>query len=397
MIQLLRIVVVIVIFATGVPRSSAQAPSTASSSQSPLEEAAQLNQVVARLGEEGKYGEAIAPAERALALLEKALGPNHPNVADSLNTLAVLYQAQGAYTRAERLLIRALDIREKALGPHHPTVATNLNNLAVLCWTHGAYAQAKPLLARAADIAEQQLRTMLARLSESRKRDLMALLQGDTDRLVSFHADATPNDSPALELALTTVLRRKGRIVDSVADSQTRLRAHLTPALQQQLDQLSHVRSELVGRLYAPAGPPAAAAVHRDEMASLRVRMDKLEAQLSAVSDEFRTEVAPVTMAAVQAEIPADAALVEFVRYHRFVPGLPQPWQDERYVAYLLTRQGHPAGSRLARPSRSMPRSMPCSPRWIAESLLRPPRRRCGSSMPSCWHRRAPSCRASRT
>src|SRR6185295_18970959 len=59
-------------------------------------------------------------------------------------------------------------------------------------------------------------------------------------------------------------------------------------------------------------------------------------------SDEFRTQAAPVTVAAVQAEIPAGAALVEFVRYHRFDPRQPQPWQEEHYVAYLLTRQGPP-------------------------------------------------------
>src|SRR5262249_11211535 len=63
---------------------------------------------------------------------------------------------------------------------------------------------------------------------------------------------------------------------------------------------------------------------------------------LSAKSDEFRTQVAPVTVTAVQAEIPADAALVEFVRYHRFDPRQPKVWQEERYVAYLLTRQGAP-------------------------------------------------------
>jgi len=212
----------------------------------------------------------------------------------------------------------------------------------LLYQAQGAYAQAEPLLARATDIAEQQLRTELERLSEPRKRASMALLQGETEGLVSFHADVVPGSEPALELALTTVLQRKGRIVDSLVDSQTRLRAHLTPALQQQLDQLSRVRSELVGQLYAPAGPPAAAAAHRDAIKALRTRMDELEAALSAASDEFRTQVAPVTMAAVQAQIPADAALVEFVRYHRFDPRQPQPWQEERYVAYLLTQQGPP-------------------------------------------------------
>ena len=55
---------------------------------------------------------------------EKALGPEHPDVANSLNNLAALYQAQGRYAEAEPLYKRALAISEKALGPEHPDVAT---------------------------------------------------------------------------------------------------------------------------------------------------------------------------------------------------------------------------------------------------------------------------------
>jgi CHAT domain-containing protein len=304
--------------------------------------ATSLNDLAALYWAQSAYAKAEPLYVRTLDIREKALGPNHPDVATSLNNLAALYRAQGAYAKAEPLLARALDIREKALGPNHPDVAASLNNLATVYQAQGAYARTEPLLARAADITEHQLRTELERLSEPRQRALMALLQGDTESLVSFHADAVPRSAPALELALTTVLRRKGRIVDSLADSQTRSRAHLTPVLQQQLDQLLHVRSELIQLLYAPAGPPAAAAAHRDAIQALRARMDELEAALSAASDEFRTQVAPVTVAAVQAQIPVNAVLVEFVRYHRFDPRQPQPWQEECYVAYLLTRQGPP-------------------------------------------------------
>ena len=70
--------------------------------------------------------------KKALAITEKALGPEHPDVATSLNNLAALYESQGRYAEAEPLYKRALAIREKALGPEHPDVATSLNNLAVL-------------------------------------------------------------------------------------------------------------------------------------------------------------------------------------------------------------------------------------------------------------------------
>ena len=52
-----------------------------------------------------------------MAIDEKALGPDHPNVAIDLNNLGVLYDAQGKYSEAEPLFKRALAIDEKALGP----------------------------------------------------------------------------------------------------------------------------------------------------------------------------------------------------------------------------------------------------------------------------------------
>ncbi len=63
---------------------------------------------------------------------QEALGPEHPDVATSLNNLAALYQAQGRYAEAETLYERSLAIREKALGPEHPDVAQSLENYAAL-------------------------------------------------------------------------------------------------------------------------------------------------------------------------------------------------------------------------------------------------------------------------
>ena len=73
---------------------------------------------------QGRYAEAEPLYKRALAIREKALGPDHPDVARSLNNLAELYENQGRYAEAEPLYKRALAIREKALGPDHPDVAT---------------------------------------------------------------------------------------------------------------------------------------------------------------------------------------------------------------------------------------------------------------------------------
>ena len=43
----------------------------------------------------------------------------HPDVAQTLNNLAGLYHSQGQYAKAEPLYERALAIYEEALGPDH--------------------------------------------------------------------------------------------------------------------------------------------------------------------------------------------------------------------------------------------------------------------------------------
>jgi len=105
----------------------------------------------------GRYDEAEPLFRRALAIDEKALGPNHPNVAIRLNNLANLLADQGNYRDAEPLYRRALAIREKSLGPNHPDVANTLNNLAVLLGNKSRYDEAEPLYRRAIAIDEKAL------------------------------------------------------------------------------------------------------------------------------------------------------------------------------------------------------------------------------------------------
>jgi len=143
---LLRALMVVWVLAIAVPAAAQQA-----------EDADALNAQVVRLYQAGKYAEAIPIAERVLAIREKALGPDHPDVATSLNNLAELYRAQGRTAQAEPLYRRALVVYEKALGPEHPLVATALNNLAGLYRAQGRTAQAEPLYRRALAVYEKAL------------------------------------------------------------------------------------------------------------------------------------------------------------------------------------------------------------------------------------------------
>jgi tetratricopeptide (TPR) repeat protein len=83
--------------------------------------------------------------QRALAIREQQLGPQHPNTATSLNNLAALYKNQGKDKQAEPLYQRALAIDEHALGPQHPDTQTIRANYARLLRTMGREDEAAAL------------------------------------------------------------------------------------------------------------------------------------------------------------------------------------------------------------------------------------------------------------
>ena len=109
--------------------------------------AASLRETIGRaylnLGARAAAGGHLAAA---LALRERALGPDHPDTLNSVNNLGILYQATGDYRAAEPLLVRALAGKEKALGPDHPDTLIGVNNLGELYREKGDRRAAEPLL-----------------------------------------------------------------------------------------------------------------------------------------------------------------------------------------------------------------------------------------------------------
>jgi tetratricopeptide (TPR) repeat protein len=103
------------------------------------------------------YAEARKLSERALAIHEKALGPDHPDTATSLNNLGYLLDSQGDLAGARPYYERALAIREKAFGLDHPDTAPSLNNLGALLQAQGDLAGARPYHERALAIRETAL------------------------------------------------------------------------------------------------------------------------------------------------------------------------------------------------------------------------------------------------
>lgn len=74
---------------------------------------------------------------RAVALQETRLGPDHPDLANTLNNLAIVCERHGKLDEAEACYRRACAIAAAALDPGDPLVTTSRENLREFCATHG--------------------------------------------------------------------------------------------------------------------------------------------------------------------------------------------------------------------------------------------------------------------
>ncbi len=124
-----------------------------------LETALVLDRLVEALWRAGKAADpdVVGYADRAQAIQERVLGPDHPEVAQTLQTAGNLFSRRGEYEEAETRLTRALAIREAALGPTHERVAGTLNDLGILAGRRGEHARAATYLERTLAIREEIL------------------------------------------------------------------------------------------------------------------------------------------------------------------------------------------------------------------------------------------------
>src|SRR5215813_8576746 len=289
----------------------------------------------------GDYVKAESFYQRALAVREKALGPEHPLVASCLCYLAVVYRDKGEYAKAEPLFQRALAIMGKAMGPEHSYVAEVLDEMAVLYAAKGDFAQAITIQSRANFVGERNLARYLGAGSERQKLAYLTHFSKQTHFTLSLHSQSVPRDPQALDLAFTTLLRRKGRGLEAMADTIGALRRRAAPEDQALFDQLAEARSQLAALTLKDLGTDKPE-TYRARLKSLEDRVEDLESALSARRPDFRAQAQPVTLTAVQSALPAGSALVEFAVYTPQDPRNNKNKLPPRYLAYLLAAQGRP-------------------------------------------------------
>ncbi len=102
------------------------------------------------------YPEAEIWYLQSLRIREKSLGNEHPEFANSLNEIMILYLEMGRYEDAVAYGTRSKDIRGKVLGKNNIDYAGSLVNLGTMFMLLARYETAEPLFLEAKNILESK-------------------------------------------------------------------------------------------------------------------------------------------------------------------------------------------------------------------------------------------------
>jgi len=299
--------------------------------------ATSLNNLAELLEAQGDYAAAQPLYEQALAI-DKEAPEKHPGYTTDLNNLAGLLYKQGDYAAAQPLLEQALLITKAALGERHPDTALRLSNLAYLLVAQGDYVAAKPLFEQAVDISRHNLDLAADAQTERQQLAMPQALRYGLDAYLSLTQQAR---LPAA--AYRYVLAWKGAVFQrqrhTHAAWHTLLEAR-DPELVRRLTALQDTTRQLATLALATSDPRQLPAWRR-RIAELTARKEQLEGELAGQSAAFRAQRMQEEMspAQVQAALPRDAALIDFLEYTQFRPppgGKGDLKRERRLLAFVV-------------------------------------------------------------
>ena len=315
-----------------------------------------------------RYGEAESAYKEALGI-RRELSTSGTATPNSLNGLALLYQAQGRYEEAEDFYIEALSIREAEVRelsssglPNSQQFADNMqiymapifHNLSGLYRVTGDMSRAIENLQEGLNIEERELELSLTNLGDADRLAYAKTISDTLNYALSLHLESALNSSEAAQLALTTVLRRKGRVLDAGAEVLELLRQSNTPENKEIFDNFVKLQQEIAS-LAATASSNLSSNEYRNRISRVRSEANRLEGILARRAKSLRAEQKSVDIADIQSRIPTDGVLVEYVTYRPFDPANPTSnnlgaqsvtavaadnFGSPRYAAYLLFPDG---------------------------------------------------------
>jgi len=212
----------------------------------------------------------------------------------------------------------------------------------------GQFKDAEAALADSLEVSEKELQNVLRVGTDADHAIYFSKGGWILDTPLNFNLNYQPNSGTASRLAMTTILRRKGRLLDAAAAALATIRQQLSDDDKKLLDELNNARAQLAKLTVAGPGATGDTAAFGKEVAALEDKIQRLEEKIAKKSATYRTVTQPITFAGVQKNIPKDARLIEMVNYQPYDPkmtyaqAISKKWKPRRYLAYIASQKGDP-------------------------------------------------------
>jgi CHAT domain-containing protein/tetratricopeptide (TPR) repeat protein len=241
--------------------------------------------------------------------------PNSWCVAWVLNDLGEIAYEQRDLASSESYLRRAIDVQQKSLGLTHPDLARSLNALALTVAAQGKTPQALETALRAERIGTEHLRVSVRTLSERQALAYENIRASGLDLALTLAGNRS-SPSAARAQVLDAVIRSRAVVFDELASRHRSSYRSGDPHVIQLADQLLSARTRLATLVFRGAGdaPPE---TYRKLLDDTREQKETAERELAQASISFRQDQARAQLGSEQiaAALPPGAALVSFVRY----------------------------------------------------------------------------------
>jgi CHAT domain-containing protein/Tfp pilus assembly protein PilF len=286
----------------------------------------------------GNADVALSLLYRAQEIEEDHYGAGHPNTATVQNNIAMVYRSIGKFAEADKRMERSIQLLKNKEGDAQASIATGLQNRAGMNMAMGRVREALDFQSQCLTIYQAELRNIFAFSSEDDMHAFMETSSGRVPNVISIALQSN-NDAEAVTQALNWTLRLKGVVFDTVCRyRQAQQNMTRDDALQAKVARLRSQKAFLANVALNP--PPKDAPTFKKEMDDAQNEVSQLEKELTQIIARTTPDVLAdrenITTAMVQKRLPADGALIEFLR-------MPERdfktmrWQAHHYFAFVLT------------------------------------------------------------
>ncbi len=296
--------------------------------------AASLGDLASLYRSQKNFKDALPLYQRSLELRQKAFGPEHPVVAISLNNLALIYKDLGDLEEAIRLYTLALDIQLKVLGPEHPDVATTLENMAMCLVDYGEPQVSIQCFSAMFRGQRNYLLSELSGLDDDIGAYLIGRSYSSTEIFHSVCAAGALKNLRVAKVGGAEQLASCKALLEELRTIQAALETDPDSRIQELRVQYLAIRAQIDRVAETNLTPEQRDAKRRELQAALFQIQKELVKRRRFLERSLHER--DLTLADIAHNTPSDAALVDFVQYHRYdFAAKADKWKEQRYAVYV--------------------------------------------------------------